>query len=965
MNYRSQWHQIAIFFFIITYPLSCIPASAYDADALVVLENNQIAVEAIKQRFPTSFCVEAVTFDSDVLFQKEEFFYVMGFKSGDLIDASALIFAIEYCAKKNKFSAITMTIISGENGLSLHFYFTGMWTFNKVKIRGVFQGKNMFSQCYVMAKGELFDQSKHDHSLTKIKELLMHQGYYNHTVSTNTVYDQKTKEITVFIVIKRGKPFSFGPMNVVVTGEDGEHDYDELQKELHHRLSHKLLSQKCSKEVMNREAVSLKSYLARKGFLQITINVEESLDKKNKKVFLQWKISLYQKREIVFFGNRFFSNNELLDKILAFGRSAWLLPASLLAEELISMYKNKGFWHAEVMTQEEKERSFFVIKEGVRAVIKSVEIHNAQHVDQSLVKKQCFSRLLKNKYYELALYDEAIGLLTQLYAKQGFLSCVVVDHNFVPQEVENEYTLVVTIDEGKKSFFASSTVAGYAYLDNELPFKKQVDGEGRIPFTMNIIDEQRVWLTGHFQSLGYLHPRIKSQIEIKDGDVFIAWIIEPGERIRFGKTIVLGSSRLPFSFISRFISYQQGQLWDQEKIRQTFKFFKDLDIFETIHLVPDYTVKDEEKPIILNLQLDDTYEVRARAGLELQHVQKYQTFSGLAYKIGSTALMKNPFNAGDLLRLDIDLARSHREIVGRYRRPLFLPAPCMGTIQVYSISYDQPGFVGSANDIYTLIQDGFFFGLAQKTKFFDVECHAGCEWMKTKIRNNLLQDNLARAINFKPRLIDKMVPFLFIEPTIMIESLDNGLNPTRGSVTLFSLKGMVPPEKKYKDSFFFKLLIEQSLFVPLKSVVAAFRFRFGHIFYREFSAIMPSERFYLGGSHSLRGYEADLAPPLGIFVGEDDDHVVPRGGKSMLNGNIELRFPLVKKIGGVIFQDFGILSGDAFADFKPDNLLAATGFGVRFFTPLGPLRFDMGWKWKKQVSFERSFAWFLTFGQAF
>ena len=122
----------------------------------------------------------------------------------------------------------------------------------------------------------------------------------------------------------------------------------------------------------------------------------------------------------------------------------------------------------------------------------------------------------------------------------------------------------------------------------------------------------------------------------------------------------------------------------------------------------------------------------------------------------------------------------------------------------------------------------------------------------------------------------------------------------------------------------------------------------------------------MGGSHSLRGYEADLAPPLGIFSDNDaDDHVVPRGGKSMLNGNIELRFPIAKKIGCVLFQDFGALSGDNFADFKPHNILGATGFGARFFTPLGPLRFDIGWKWKRQQLVERAYAWFLTFGQAF
>jgi len=61
----------------------------------------------------------------------------------------------------------------------------------------------------------------------------------------------------------------------------------------------------------------------------------------------------------------------------------------------------------------------------------------------------------------------------------------------------------------------------------------------------------------------------------------------------------------------------------------------------------------------------------------------------------------------------------------------------------------------------------------------------------------------------------------------------------------------------------------------------------------------------------------------------------------------------------------GALSGTMFANFKPQDILASTGFGVRIFTPLGPLRFDIGWKWRKQIPSERSFAWFLTFGQAF
>ena len=410
--------------------------------------------------------------------------------------------------------------------------------------------------------------------------------------------------------------------------------------------------------------------------------------------------------------------------------------------------------------------------------------------------------------------------------------------------------------------------------------------------------------------------------------------------------------------------YSEGDLWDQAKVKQTFRAFKDLEIFEVINLSADYSDAQENKPVLLKLHLDDRYEVRTRAGLELQHVRKYQTFSGLTYKLGGTALIKNPGNCGDQVRFDCDFARSHREIIGRYRRPWFTRCPFFTTLQAYSIVYDQPAFIGSFNDLYTLIQHGFLLGVQKKSEHIDCGINNGFEWMEMHVKDN--PASLARAIDFKPQLIDKLVPFFFIEPTMMIEWLDDLLNPTCGGVTLFSLKAMVPLKKKYKDTSFFKLLYEQSFFIPIKTVVAAVRFRCGHIFYREFSAIMPSERFYLGGSHSLRGYDIDLAPPLGIFTDDDnEEHLVPRGGRSMVNANLELRIPVMKKIGAVLFQDLGALSGTMFADFKRQDLLAATGFGVRVFTPLGPLRFDIGWKWRKQIPRERSFAWFLTFGQAF
>ncbi|MCK5633010.1 BamA/TamA family outer membrane protein, partial [bacterium] len=140
----------------------------------------------------------------------------------------------------------------------------------------------------------------------------------------------------------------------------------------------------------------------------------------------------------------------------------------------------------------------------------------------------------------------------------------------------------------------------------------------------------------------------------------------------------------------------------------------------------------------------------------------------------------------------------------------------------------------------------------------------------------------------------------------------------------------------------------------------------GHIFYQAFENIMPFERFYLGGAHSVRSYETDLCPPLGYFTGKDGVCCfVPQGGKTMFNCNLEVRFPLVHSLGAVLFQDFGALVGKSKKDFGFSNMLVATGFGLRYKTPIGPLRFDIGWKWNKHRPTDYSYAWFLSLGHAF
>ena len=147
---------------------------------------------------------------------------------------------------------------------------------------------------------------------------------------------------------------------------------------------------------------------------------------------------------------------------------------------------------------------------------------------------------------------------------------------------------------------------------------------------------------------------------------------------------------------------------------------------------------------------------------------------------------------------------------------------------------------------------------------------------------------------------------------------------------------------------------------------------------QNYNEILPIDRFYLGGANTIRGYDRDYCPPLGLLTkpvpapntglpaaAHDLWRYVNQGGRTMANVNFEIRFPIYDQLEGATFIDAGVLIKDSVQDV-PDNLLGGAGFGFRYNTPIGPLRFDLAFKLdRKYPEFESPYAWYLTLGQAF
>jgi len=971
----------------------------------------------IKELFVVPQFLEEMTFNADICMQPEEFFYLVDIQKNSFVTADEIIHSLWYLFKKNIFSTITIFIKSShdnlvQNGMRLHFDLKSFLTLGRIKIRGIFTNKQAFQHCYGIDRGDRFDVDRHERSLEKMRVLCRNEGYFNALVTAAFSHTLFFHQINPTITINKGKQFSIESIFVEVQSDGlvsnraigdslmaGEQKA-YLEKKIYRIFLKRLLHKKYNKKFLESIVVEMQKYLSDEGYEATTITFDEQLDIGNASMRLNWHIGVQHKYTSIFWGNSFFSDNQLQQCIIDFGRSARLIPTSLLVQEIERLYKDSGFWKVSVEVQKEQDRCFFMITEGPRVLIEKIEFTETIALGAPLLITNCFGDFLKNRYFDQKLLNMSLEQVKKVYEEHGFLDIKIGACEYSVLSGDNpsgdnasgseSYVARFSIEQGRVKRIVAVEIPGFVELCDQEPFCLIRDAKGGVVFQPQLLKEQRLFLQKYFQEMGYRVTRLDSELRIKEtikeiedkaiGSVsedkdclVIVWHIETDRiPLQFGKTIIQGCCAYSFDKLIRELQYERGQLWYQEAIKSTFLRFKNRKLFDEIYMFYDRNnIINREKIVLLRLHDDDPIEVRLRAGLGLQSVYKYKIFDGFTYKLGGSFIGKNVTNRGDLLALDIDCARSHRELVLKYSLPWVFGLPFDCLMQAYSIMHDQVGSLRSDHRMYTMMQHGFLVGIGKKTEHLDGGINIGIEGMSTKIFSDSSGqrsyiDSVARAINFTPILQDQLIPFFFIEPTVYIDYLDDKINPKRGSYSLFSCKGMISLQEKMAESSFVKLLAEQAFFVPFSRFVLALRMRFGHIFYQNFSAIMPTERFYLGGSHSLRGYDADAAPPLGCFVDKKGvRQLVPQGGKTMMNGNMEIRIPIISQLSAVFFQDIGMLSKKGISCVRSEHLLAATGFGARLHTPVGPLRFDIGFNWNRVDASIPRFAWFLSFGQAF
>ncbi|QQR48627.1 BamA/TamA family outer membrane protein [bacterium] len=915
----------------------------------------------------TTLYVTKISYQSDIEISPEEFNHLVELVPNTFISVKQVNQAFKSLIRKERLQSVDINCHDYENGQHLTFTLKSNWILRRMTFKGVFFGQQEYTNLYIQQPGNIFNISLHEESLSAIKAKFKAEGFFDHLITDEFVYEKKNKTITVIIKTKPGKHYHIEDVSFDIKTHEEQSDTQapNTLKEKLKRFKKNLLNTNYEKKHIEKQAKKIRTYLQEKGYFDSHLSMKRLINHRNYTVNIVFFIDLGKRKLLNFSGNHLFSNHAIKEDIIGVDLPEWLFSPDIIAEQLLHEYYKKGYWGTTISyTPTQKYDYDFTIQEGNPTFIKKIVCKN---VETGTHEKQClhfFDELLSKKTFDQSRLDAALASVKDYYFSQGFWNFEIVETRFI-KKPNNSYAILVLIKKGAQHFYHGFDFKNFQHLAIHSVFTnpQKSTTHNLVPFNIHWLHEQKVYLLNYFQQHSYWYARVSpiltSKIAPHGIDVFTTWNIEPGPRVRFGKVYLRGTTKLPFKRIMREVRCHEGELWNKEKLELTRKKLRSLDIFKQIQIQPYHLSNTKsKKPLIITLVDDEPIELRLRAGYFLTS-KNFMFKKQSTAKLGASLVIKNPTNRADNFTINTEITRFERTLDAHYQQPALLGFPVMGKLKGYANKYTQPIAVGSSDSAYEAVQSGFLAGLSDEYRenyYWGIT--VGNEWMRTsRVRGNL---------NLDPDYIDRTLPYFFLEPSLIIDTLDDRINTTKGQFSFLSMKLMVP---ELAAGFSVRLMAEQSYFKALHNdVIGSFRLRFGHIFRRKFNQIMPIERFYLGGPYSVRGYEKDALPPLGMSEFIDENGVIQQeytiqGGSSMINLNLELRFPIINKLGMVIFQDVGVLSQSGIPG--SGTWFPGSGCGLRYKTPIGAIRFDIGWKWKTRLPGDSAYAWYLTLGEVF
>lgn len=624
--------------------------------------------------------------------------------------------------------------------------------------------------------------------------------------------------------------------------------------------------------------------------------------------------------KIVFKGNKKIGKRTLLDEIEIKVDGVYSeRKVEEAKKKILSLYKEKRYYQAKVQEKIEIDREegkanvSFKIEEGPRLKVEKIEILGNKVFSNRKIRRMMKTK--KRKFDEEILQEDLENIIT-LYKIKGHLLAKIVDHKIKYEE--KKIFITILIEEGPQIKMGSLAISGNELFTDEEIEKETVLKEGMV-FNELQFDRDLFQVRTLYYNKGYAFARVEPTKEInrKEERIDINLDITEGSLAYIGKIEITGNEKTKDYVIRRELAIGEGEVFNYKKILRSQEKLYNLGYFKRLDIEGEEGVKIDtypgKEPDIMNL----VFDVKEKKTGTLNLGAGYSSVDGVMGQVSVSEI--NLFGRGYQASATVEFGGKSQSYELRFTNPWLFNTPTYFSTGVWQKT--------RVRDSYNIERRGGDITLGHPitdfTKWY-------LNYKGEKVRVYKVEDDAPFDITR-----EEGKKFLSsLTPSLVRDTRDYIFDPSKGSYNSLSTECAGGPFGG--DFDFLKYRMDSRWhFKTFWKFVLALHLRAGYVEEFDDSTYVPIfERFYVGGADTVRGWKyADIGPKAA-----NGD---PIGGVKMAVANLEWRFPIYRRLKGVIFID----GGNTWArGSNPDlgDIEGGYGAGIRFHTPMGLLRFDYG-----------------------
>jgi outer membrane protein insertion porin family len=586
------------------------------------------------------------------------------------------------------------------------------------------------------------------------------------------------------------------------------------------------------------------------------------------------------------------------------------------------------------------------VERGGRHKIVKVAIQGNHYFGDETIRERMTilpASFIRYRYgrFQQEYLDRDLNSIRDLYHSNGFRDVQVTGMQVDDYQGKHDHTAVfIEIHEGPQWFVSQLSFSGVS-PSNEAALRLILQSTPGQPYSDMAVASDRDAILDYYYNNGYAGAKFEfNATPAPEPDhMNLEYAVSPGEQFFVRDVLVSGLYRTRPELVRKRIDLKPGDPLSQDRITASQRRLYDLGIFARVNAaIQNPEGEEPTKYVLYSTEEANRYAMNIGVGAEIGYIG------------GGTTTLTSPAGAPGV---------SPRFIFGISRLNMFGLAHTINLQTLVStleqralLTYLIPQFQGSPN---WSLQFAALLDVSHNVRTFSARREEGSVQFAQKLtKANTIQYRYTfRKVNIlgTPLVSSELIPLYsqpvrvgYLSTTFVQDRRDDPVDAHHGIYNTVDLE--FAAREFGSQTGFGRVLAQNSTYTSLtKNLVLARSTTFGLIErYAGLAEIPLAERFFAGGSLSNRAFPDFQAGPRDLVTG------FPIGGDALFNNTTELRFPLIgDNIGGVLFNDFG----NVYSNLKDINLrwrqrnlqdfdyaVQGFGFGIRYRTPIGPLRAD-------------------------